>query len=69
LAGRDLSRLPEDQILAMMARYLRARVSYPVGSVLWAQAVKGYEECKAELDQRLIEIIVAAVRERDGELG
>jgi hypothetical protein len=65
----DLSGLPEDRILRMMAVHLEARQAHPVGSVLWAKAVLDYDRLKGELDRRLTAVIVEAAREREGELG
>lgn len=61
----DLSGVPEARILAMMARHLQQRAEYPLGSPLWAAAVLGYDECRRELDRRLLEYIVQATAERD----
>jgi hypothetical protein len=63
--SRDLSSLPEDRVLMMMALHLKARAAHPVGSPLWAEAITGYAECKRELDRRLLDHIVKAVAERD----
>lgn len=65
----DLSSLPEDRILKMMAVHLAARREHRAGSVLWAKAVLDYDRLKGELDRRLMEAIVDAVREREGEPG
>ncbi len=68
-AGTDLSGVPEDHILRRMARHLQERVQYPVGSVLWACAVQGDEECKQEMDRRLIEHIAAAAKKHRDAFG
>ena len=60
----DLTGLPEDRILARMARHLQARMEHPVGSWLWAEAVTDYADCKAELDRRLLQLVLKAARER-----
>lgn len=65
----DLSDLPDDRLVAMMARHLNARQAHPVGTVPWAHAVLGYEACKRELDRRLVAHIVESVQERDGDRG
>lgn len=65
----DLTGLPDDQVMVRMAACLKARGRLPVGSRRWATAVLGYEECKREMDRRLIEHVVEAARERHGELG
>ena len=63
-----LQDMPDDHVFALMAFHLKARGENPVGSILWGYAVLGYENCKRELDRRLIERIVEAAREREGEL-
>lgn len=68
-AGTDLSGAPEDHILRRMARHLQERVQYPVGSALWACAVQGYEECKQEMDRRLIEYIATATEKQGDPFG
>lgn len=64
----DLTQLPEKLILARMGRHLQARTEHPIGSMLWAQAVTGYADCKAELDRRLVEHIREAAGKISREL-
>jgi hypothetical protein len=64
LAGDDLTALPDEQVLRRMARHLAARREHPVGTVLWAQAVLGYEECARELSRRAHDQVMEALRER-----
>lgn len=68
-AGADLSDVPEDLILRRMARHLRARAMHPVGSALWACAVLGYDECKREMNRRLIEHVVKAAKKNSDASG
>lgn len=63
----DLPELPEDVILGRMARFLRARAEHRIGSPPWMAAVSGYADCRAELDRRLLRLLLDAMAER-GEL-
>jgi hypothetical protein len=63
----DLSGLSENELLHRMARHLKARATYAVGSVLWASAVVGYETAKREFERRVTEAITDAAPEQDDE--
>lgn len=63
----DLSAMPDETVMILMAEYLKTRQGHPVGSRRWAGAVLGYEACKREMDRRLIAHIVDAARKEHGE--
>lgn len=67
MTDEELAALPDDRVMKMMARHLGARGEYPIGSVLWARAVLAYEQCRREMDRRMIEHVVEAARKRDAE--
>ena len=67
--GPGISGLPADAILRRMARHLQIRAAEPVGSAVWASAVQGYEECKREMDRRLLEHIAAAAQKQRDPFG
>lgn len=67
----DLSSLPDNRLLAMLAGYLKAQMTHPVGSELWCEAVRGHADCQREYDGRLLVRIAEATAagRMPGELG
>lgn len=55
-----LSGVPDNRLLVLLARGLKAQMTHPVGSELWADAVRDYADCQREYDGRLLLRIVKA---------
>lgn len=58
-----LSSLPDDRLLMMLTRYLKAQMTHPVGSELWGEAMRAHADCQREWDKRMLLRIIKATTE------
>lgn len=67
VSGNPYEDMTDEQVLAGAAGALRKVTTFPVGSLQRAIQWGVYESAKSELDRRMFIMVVAQIREMNGE--